>query len=569
LLLLAIVVGACTQQERKHSYQAPLLEGLGDHQMDITTDSEMARRFFDQGLILAYGFNHDEALRSFEESVRQDPECAMGYWGIAYVLGPNYNMGMESSVNTKAYRSAQKALELSGNTSPREKVLIQAMVARYEPAAPDDRSHLDVAYSKKLHEAFKKFPADDDIAVMFAESLMDIHPWDLYTKAGELKEWTPQIVAVIEKALDLNPDNPMAAHLYIHATEASNAPESALKQAGKLGNLAPGAGHLVHMPSHTYIRTGDYHLGTLANEKASEVDSLYVTTCTVQGVYPLALYPHNIHFLVACAALEGNARKAIEAAFSLAEKVDKEAMRDPSMATLQHYYTIPYNTLVKFAQWEKIIKLPKPDLLYPEAMWNYAQGMAWAGLKEDDKARTYLVRLEEILKDPVLKEITVWDINSVHELVVIAGNILQAELLRNAGQWEEAVALLKEAVAIEDGLNYNEPPDWFFSVRHVLGDYLMEMEQYVAAEEVYRQDLVIFRKNGFALNGLYQSLLKQGKGDEAEGVRQILSEAWKYADSQLKYSRMDPEKRKDVAIQIRENTPNDLVTLALSFCGLR
>ncbi|TRX47143.1 hypothetical protein FNH22_30455 [Fulvivirga sp. M361] len=568
LTALTVFAFSCKQQSGK-TYQAPLLEGLGSHTITITTDSEIAQMFFNQGLILAYGFNHDEALRSFEEVVRQDPRCAMGYWGIAYVLGPNYNMGMEPSVNQRAYDAAQKALKLSENVKMEEKVLIESIAARYLPEPSTDRTSLDMAYSVALANAFQQFPDNDDIAVMYAESLMDIHPWDLYNLEGEAKPWTPEILKAIEAAIALNPNNPMATHLYIHATEASNTPELALPIAGKLAELTPGAGHLVHMPSHTYIRTGDYHLGTLINEKAAEVDSLYVTTCKVQGIYPLALYPHNIHFLAACAALEGNGAKAIEAAFSLAEIVDKEVMKDPAMSTLQHYYTIPYNILVKFAQWEKIVKLPKPELAYPEAIWSYAQGMAYIGLGKYNKANECLLRLEELLADPVLSEITVWDINSVDELVSIAHNILKAEIVMNENKWDQAVMLLEQAVTIEDKLNYNEPPDWFFSVRHVLGEVYMELERYQDAERVYREDLLTFRKNGFALNGLYHSLLKQGNEEAATIVQSQRDEAWKYADSKLKYSRVDPKYRKDLAIKVKEDSPNALITFAMSFCGLK
>ncbi|ELR68541.1 hypothetical protein C900_00282 [Fulvivirga imtechensis AK7] len=565
-VLCAWLLNACNFQK---NFQAPLLKGMGEHEFKITTGSFYAQKFFNQGLILAYGFNHAEAARSFREAINQDGDCAMCHWGLAYVLGPNYNVGMDESVNKEAYEAAQKALKLSDNVTEREKYLIKAMVRRYSLNF-DERPELDKAYSEAMAHVYEAFPEDDDVAALYAESLMDLHPWDLYTKIeGEPKSWTPEIVSIIEKAMEINPKNPMPIHLYIHATEASNTPERALEKAQKLGSLTPGAGHLVHMPSHTYIRTGDYHLGTLANEKAAEVDSLYLLSCQVQGLYPLALYPHNIHFLTACAALEGSGAKAIEASFSLASKVDKEVMKQKEWSGLQHFTTIPYNVLVKFAQWEKVLQLPEPELLYPKAIWHYARGMAFSNLDKPVQAKSELERLEIISQNDELKEITVWDINSVDQLVRIADNVLQAEILRKAGSFGEAEQLLLAAVALEDSLNYQEPPDWFFSVRHVLGDLYMETLAYEKAESVYRDDLRTFKKNGYALNGLYHSLNKQGKADEAIEVKLQFEEAWQYADTPLKYSLVDPEKREDLIISIKEDTPDDLITISMNFCGLR
>ena len=566
VVMCAWLLNACDFQK---DFQAPLLNGMGDHEFKITTESFYAQKFFNQGLILAYGFNHGEAARSFREAINQDENCAMCYWGLAYVLGPNYNVGMHESVNKEAYEAAQKALKLSDNATEREKYLIRAMARRYSLNF-EERPELDKAYSEAMREAYEAFPEDDDIAAIYAESLMDLHPWDLYTKVeGEPKPWTPEIVNIIEKAMAINPDNPMPIHLYIHATEASNNPERALEKAKRLSSLTPGAGHLVHMPSHTYIRTGDYHLGTLANEKAAEVDSLYLLSCQVQGVYPLALYPHNIHFLTACAALEGSGAKAIEAAFSLASKVNKEAMEQKEWSGLQHFTTIPYNVLVKFAQWEKILQLPESELLYPKAIWHYARGMAYSNLGRAKQAQEEQRQLGTIGKNDELKEITVWDINSVDQLVRIADNVLQAEILRNERSFAEAEQLLLEAVAVEDSLNYQEPPDWFFSVRHHLGDLYMETQKYEKAELVYRDDLETYKKNGYALNGLYHSLIGQDKASEAEEVKLQFEVAWQYADTPLKYSLVDPKQREDLQITIKEDTPGDLVAVSMNFCGLR
>ncbi|UII29928.1 tetratricopeptide repeat protein [Fulvivirga ulvae] len=549
------------------NFQAPVLTGMGEHTMEITTESIYTQRFFKQGLILAYGFNHAEAIRSFKEAIRQDDECAMCYWGLAYALGPNYNVGMDESVNQEAYNAAQMALKLADDVTQREKHLIKAMAERYAPEFKN-RKELDRAYAEAMRMAYEAFPEDSDIAAIYAESLMDLHPWDLYTAIeGEPKIWTPEIVKIIEQAMESNPRNPMPIHLYIHATEASSTPERALDMAMKLGEMVPGAGHLVHMPSHTYIRTGDYHLGTLANERAVEVDSSYLASCSAQGLYPLALYPHNLHFLTACAALEGNGAKAINAAFRLAQKVDRQAMKQKEWAGLQHFSTIQYNVLVKFAQWETILQLWEPELDYPKAIWHYARGMAYVGLGKTGQAQEELDLLTGIAGKPGLREISIWDINTVDQLVLIAQKVLDAEILRAGGQHAEAEIRLKQAIGLEDRLNYQEPPDWFFSVRHVLGDLYMQMGQYSQAENIYREDLKIYRKNGFALHGLKASLLHQGKVDEAVLVGEEFRMAWKYADTQLKYSRVNPETRKNIKTKMQQNLPGDLISIALTFCG--
>lgn len=516
--------------------KAPKLNGLEGIDFTITTNSKEAQAYFNQGLMLSYGFNHAEAARSFFEATRLDTTCAMAYWGFAYVLGPNYNAGMEDDNYQRAYQASQKALSLAGNCTEKEKALIKALAFRYTPAPPKDRSHLDSAYSGAMKKVYDRFPTDPDVSALYAESLMDRHPWDLYDKkTKEPRPWTPEIVSILEKLVRQYPRHPGAPHFYIHAVEASKTPERALASANLLMSLVPGSGHLVHMPSHIYIWTGDYHQGSLANSKAIEVDSAYVTACHAQGAYPLAYYPHNYHYLSATAAFEGRSKLSWDAARKLQEKTAKDIMLQPGWGTLQHYYTIPWFVAVKFGLWDSIlaVKQPARELTYPRAVLHYARGMAYLGKMDVTKAKDELAQLEKLATDPVLKEITIWDINSTHDIVQIALNVLTAQIQLNNNEYAKAIALFRQAVAIEDNLNYNEPPDWFFSVRHHLGAALLQAGDYAEAERIYLQDLGIWKENGWALYGLQQALQKQGKLAQAQRVNSRFDKAWQYADFDL------------------------------------
>jgi len=515
---------------------APLFEGLDVLHFHITTKNELAQKYFDQGLVLAYGFNHAEAARSFFYATKLDPECAMAYWGYAYVLGPNYNAGMESDNYERAYEAAQKALELSNIVSPKEKVLIEALSHRYLPSPPEDRAELDLAYSASLKQAHQQFPNDADIAAIYAESLMDQHPWDLWDKEGKPKAWTPEILKALEQVFNIDPHHPGAHHFYIHAVEASFTPELANKSAEAFDkDLVPNAGHLLHMPSHVYIRTGEYHKGTLSNIRAVEADSVYTTTCHAQGAYPLAYFPHNYHFMAATATLEGNSQWALKGADKLAENTNKLVMKEPGWGTLQHYYTIPYYVYVKFGKWDEILKMENidPSLIYPEAIQAYARGMAHLGKGNIDEAKNELTKLEKYAKDESFKELTVWDINSVYDLLQIAQRVLKGEILAAGGNYSESIALLEEAVAIEDMLNYNEPPDWFFSVRHHLGAVQLANGQNKEAIETFKQDLKNYPKNGWALHGLKKAYENSNNPSALKKINEELAIVWQYADVKL------------------------------------
>ncbi|WP_228851930.1 tetratricopeptide repeat protein [Aegicerativicinus sediminis] len=519
--------------------KAPLLDGMDVIEYPITTNDTLAQAYFNQGLALAYGFNHAEAARSFYYATKLDPECSMCFFGYAYVLGPNYNAGMEEDNYERAYEAIQKAKSLGKNATKKEQEFINALAVRYVAEPPEDRMYLDVNYSKAMKDLFNQYPDDSEISTLYAESIMNLHPWDLYDKDGLAKEWTPEIVELLERLITMNPNHPGAHHFYIHATEASNEPELANESAKVFDDgLVPGSGHLLHMPSHTYIRTGEYHKGTVSNIAAVKADSTYVTLCHAQGAYPLAYYPHNYHFMAATATLEGNKKYAILGAKKVSDHVHPTIMQDPRWGTLQHYYTIPYYVAVKFGQWDSILKMDMPsyNLPYPLAIKSYAEGMAYLKTGNLEMAEKKLADIDSISGLAELKDITVWEINNVSDLVNISKKVLKAEILASGGKFEESISLFMEAISMEDTLNYNEPPDWFFSVRHHLGAIQLKASKFKEAIKTYNEDLAIYPKNGWALVGLKNAYEHLGKIQEKEKVEAQLKEAFAFADTPIEAS---------------------------------
>jgi len=519
---------------------APLFEGLGDLHYAITTNKPEVQKYFDQGLRLSYAFNHAEAARSFYYASRLDSSCAMCHWGFAYVLGPNYNAGMEPDNYQRAFDAVQQAIKWSEQGTEKEKQMIHALATRYVKEPVDNRYPLDSIYSIEIKKLHQLYPDDPEIAALYVESVMDLHPWDLWDKQGQPKPWTPEIVAIIERLIKQHPTHPGFHHFYIHAVEASFHPEKALESARKFDQgMVPGAGHLVHMPSHIYIRTGDYHEGSLSNIRAVEVDSQYVSSCHAQGVYPLAYYPHNYHFLAATATLEGKKSWALMAANKVSEHVDKELMKDPAWATLQHYYLIPYFVKVKFGEWDAILNHPEPsDLPYALVIRHYARGLSFLGKGELRHAKAELHQLDSVARDSSLRELTIWGINSIYDIVSIAAKVLEAEILAKESLYTASINLLKEAIAIEDRLAYNEPPDWFFSVRHILGDILITNGQYDEAIEVYQDDLKWLPKNGWAQHGLKKAYQNKKNRKALAAIEKDIQKSWKYADITLESSRI-------------------------------
>jgi tetratricopeptide (TPR) repeat protein len=391
---------------------------------------------------------------------------------------------------------------------------------------------LDKAYSDALRSLANKYPDDADIATLFAESLMDQHPWDLWLKDGTERPWTPEIIAALERSIRTFPDHFGAHHLYIHAVEASRTPERALPSAAFLSNAVPGSGHLTHMPSHIYIRTGRYHEGVLANQRSVTVDSGYTAKCHAEGVYPIAYFPHNIHFVSACAVFTGQKKTAWRSALDLRAHLADDLMHLPDFATLQHYDAFPWMVAVKLGLWPELAAEAMPDsgLPYARALWHFAQGVRRARTGDVRGARTELTALQELMKDSLVQTMSIWGINRASHLLRVAEHVLQGELSSAEGKMDEAVRHFTMAVATEDSLQYQEPPDWTFPTRHELGNVLLKAGDPTGAEKVFSEDLVYWPENGYALEGLWEALAAQKKTVDAEKLAPRITAAWQYAD---------------------------------------
>ncbi len=517
-----------------------LLPGLDGLSYPITmnkalpaTRRDSLQHYFDQGLVLAYGFNHAEAARSFWQCTRLDSTCAMAWWGFAYVLGPNYNAGMEADSYERAYAAISKAQALKASCTEKEQALIRAMAQRYTATAPTDRSPLDSVYCEAMRAMAGRYTDDADVACLFAESLMDQHPWDLYTHAGTEKPWTPEIIAALEHSIRTFPKHFGAHHLYIHAVEASLMPERGLPSAEFLTSAVPGAGHLVHMPSHIFIRTGAYHEGVLANQRSVSVDSAYTATCHAAGMYPIGYFPHNIHFLSACASFTGQRALAWQSALDLRAHLARDLEHTPDFATLQHYDAFPWMVAVKLELWQELAKdaAPDSDLVYAGALWHYAQGVRKARTGDASGARADLAALHTALADSTVQPLTIWGLNKATSILAIAEHALKGEIASAEGHADEAVANFASAVAQEDALIYQEPPDWTFPTRHELGNAQLKATKPKDAERSFLADLVHRPGNGYALEGLRKALLAQGRTPEANALVPRIAAAWKYADN--------------------------------------
>lgn len=514
--------------------EVPLYDGLYSYPYPISTQNAQAQRYFNQGLLLSYGFNHAEAARSFREAARLDPNCAMCYWGIALVLGPNINSGMDKEAIPQAWEALQTAIRLSQrpSTSARDKALIQALAKRYSPQPIEDRKPLDLAYVKAMRQVMKRYPADLDVATLFAEAMMDTMPWDYWQANGQPKPDAVEIFQTLESVLKRNPNHPGANHLYIHAVEKVK-PELALPSADRLMTLFPNAGHLVHMPSHIYIRTGRYHDAVLSNQRGIKADNAYLAQTQAQGIYPLAYKPHNHHFLWFAALMTGQSQIALDAAEQTA-KVDPKLLGEGELAgALQHYSIIPLMTRVRFSQWDEILATPAPAKPYQKGIWHYGRGMAFLGKGQATQAAQELKQLQAIEADPALKDLKIWGFNSTASLLEIADQVLAGKLAVQGQQYEQAISHLKTAVKLEDALVYTEPADWYQPTRQALATVLYKAGKFREAEQIYRTDLKIYPDNGWSLYGLAQSLQAQDKTKEAQSIQARFQSAWKYADVSL------------------------------------
>ncbi len=526
---------------------APRLQNLGNHEFPVTTTSARAQLFINQGLMLTYGFNHAEAERSFREAARLDPNCAMAYWGMALVLGPNINMPMSPEAEQPAHNIIRKAVALKKTTSEREQAYIDALAKRYSGEENPNRSLLDRAYADAMRELHDRFPNDLDAATLYAEAVMNLRPWNYWTRDMNPYPETEQILSVLESVLARNPNHPGAIHLYIHSVEYAR-PELAETAAERLLTLAPGAGHLVHMPSHIFRRIGRYEDASKSNEDAITADEDYITQCRAQGIYPLAYYPHNIHFLWDSATMEGRSHVAIDAARKSASSIPADAWRE---APLLHQFLVsPLFAYTRFGEWDMVLNEPRPpeDSLFWTGVWYYARGLAYTATGKLDQAAGNLDRLQEIAAYDSLKDYRVtFSRNGAKAILGIAVEVLAGELSAKRGDYDNAIARLHRGVLLEDNLIYNEPPDWHVPVRQSLGAVLLDAGRAAEAEAIYWQDLERNRENGWSLFGLMQSLRAQGKDEQAVAVEKRFRRAWQRSDITLRASRFMDNVRNTVA----------------------
>ena len=506
----------------------PLYDNLGGHHHAITTEVPKAQQYFDQGLRLVYAFNHAEAVRAFGEAARLDPGCAMCYWGAALAYGPHINGAMDAVAGEKAYAMLQKAIALAPQASASERAYIQALARRYARPPPANRSKLDAAYANAMAAVAKRFPEDLDAATLSAEALMDLSPWDYWTSQGRPKPHTAEILALLDSVIARDPDHPGACHYYIHIQEAAH-PEQAVACAERLARLMPGAGHIVHMPAHIYIRVGRYADAIESNRHAVHTDEGYLTEQHPSGIYPLTYYPHNLHFLAFAAAMAGQSAQAVEAARALAGRLDLEAIRQyPGLETLVAY---PQLTLVTFGRWDEVLAAPLPadGLRFAGAMAHYARGVAFAAKARWHDADLALGKMKNALAA------TPAGINRT--VLKIAAQALAGEIAARQGRPDAAADRFTRAVELEDSLRYSEPPYWYYPMRHSLGKALLAAGRPQAAERVYREDLMRYPENGWALFGLEASLLAQGQDAEAGQAKERFAHAWAGADVALTASR--------------------------------
>ena len=529
VLVVLCLCGLVTAQHEMHAKpkQATLMQGLGDLHHPVSTSNSQAQQFFDQGLRLIYAFNHDEAGHSFQRAAELDPKLAMAYWGIAEAVGPNYNDPASDDRFKAAHDAIQKATDLATNATPSEKAYIQAMAKRFLADPKADRRKAAEDYRDAMREVVKQFPDDLDAATLFAESGMNLHPWGLWHPDGTPEAGTEEIVSTLESVIRRDPNHMGAIHYYIHAVEASRSPERALAGANRLAALAPAAGHLVHMPAHVYIRTGDYESAVKTNQKAATADETYIKSTGAQGIYPMMYYSHNLHFIAMCAAMNGDYAEAKRAANLLADHV-APAVKD--MPPLEGFMTIPMAVEVRFRRWNDILqaKAPDPNMKVNTVFYHFARGMALAStgkLAEAESEHKLVSDAEKATPEDVVFAMPVN--NKAKDVLKIAENVLGAKIAFAKKDNEGALNMLRQAVAIQDSLKYNEPPDWFFPVRESLGAVLLSTGNATEAERVFREDLDRNPRNPRSLYGLSEALKAQKRDYDASFVQKQFDASWK------------------------------------------
>lgn len=512
---------------------APWLPNLGTLHHPITTSSKRAQEFFDQGLKLCYAFNHKEAHRSFMEVARLDPHCAMALWGQAFALGSNLNDPINPEREERAYKAVQKALALIEYANGAEKDYIIALSTRYKLPPHTERKELNQAFVLAMKGVAEKYPDDADANELYADALMLTIPWNYWDKNGNFLPPAAKAKNVLENIIKRFPDHPGAHHSYIHLVEASSNPAVGLASANALEALMPQAGHLIHMPSHIYIRTGQYQAVIEHNKRAVKADEAYLATCRVEGMYPLRYYPHNIHFLTHAYAFTGQSAKAIQEANKLVTLVGSSNAPQQQRVFGAHYFVY-----ARFGQWNEILTLPKPDdkLLETRIKWHFVRGLAFLRIGNLEQTQHEIQILDSLNSLEILKK-QFAKYNSLDKVCPVAVNLLKGEYYLTSDP-QRALTFLKEAVNQELELIYDEPPVWGLGVsaRHYLGDAYLKMKMYPEAEKVFTEDLKVYPHNGWALFGLRAALTSQNKKMEAADAHKRFNEAWKYADVEINSS---------------------------------
>ena len=509
----------------------PLYDNLGDHHYAITASEPLVQRYFDQGLRLYYAFNHVEAIRAFNAAARLDPQCAMCYWGTALAYGPNINLPMDAAAAAAAYEALQHAAAATEVASPKERALIDALAQRYSPDASEDRAALDAAYSRAMRQVVDEYPDDMAARTLYAESLMDLSPWQYWNEDGSPRPQTTELLRQFEYVMAADPNHPGANHFYIHAVEAVD-PERAVDAAERLAGLMPGAGHLVHMPGHIYVRLGRYLDAIEANEHAVHADETYIRDQNPAfGMYLAGYYPHNYDFMAFAASMIGRSEQAVGAAEKMISLAPQEVAREPGMTFLQHHQTRHLQLKVRFARWDEILQAPAPpeDLRHARAMWHYARGRARAAGRNVQEAEDDLAQIRETAQDPEVGPIRL-EFNTSGAVLSIAAEVLAGHIAAAKRDFPAAIEHLREAVRLEDGLVYGEPPEWTVPVRQELGRVLLDAGSVAEAEHVFGEDLERFPRNGWSLHGLAQALQAQGRAAEADSVEERFRTVWASAD---------------------------------------
>jgi tetratricopeptide (TPR) repeat protein len=535
LLTALAAIPSCGDTKQSSSTQptlgssAQLFEQMGSHRRTITTDSAEAQLYFDQGLTWTYAFNHDEAIRSFTKAAALDPTCAMAWWGVALCQGPNYNdPEMTEERSAAAWEALQQALARIDNTTPTERALIEALAQRYATPEPADRSDLEAAYARAMATMWEAYPNDLDVGTLYAEAMMVRMPWMLYDLDLEPAEDTPTILAVLERVMELNPEHPGANHLYIHAVEPSRTPERGLAAADRLGNLVPASGHLLHMPSHIYVKTGYWNRAIVQNKKALNSDIAYRALSPEQGIQHMYMV-HNAHMLAYAAMMTGREAEAMDAARDMWRNIPPEVLEAVG-PFIDLWMCSVYDVQKRFGRWDALLAEPAPPAFLPitTAVWRAHRAIAYAAKKDFAGARreqAAFVEAKESMPDDLM-----FLTDPAHRILQVSEHFIAGELALQAGEWDLAAEQLEKAVAVEDTLSYGEPPQWLQPVRHTLGAVYLKAGRFEDAERTYAEDLVKWPNNGWSLYGLTRALEGQSKTQHAAETRQRYETVWAKAD---------------------------------------